>query len=122
MVKLVRSAANKLTTLVKGNRILMIVCVFLVMGFAVTLINYLQNKTLERFVSAIDRSGQELTTGQHGSLHKDCVHVNNDGNHHLCNHVHTSNALDNATALVDAGYDNNAGYTVNDTTGELIPN
>ena len=122
MVKSVRSAANKLTTLVKGNRILMIVCVFLVMGFAVTLINYLQNKTLERFVSAIGRSGQELTTGQHGSLHKECVHVNNDGNHHLCNHVHNSNALDNATALVDAGYDNNAGYTVNDTTGELIPN
>ena len=121
MVKQAKAVANKLAKLVKSNRILMIVCVFLVMGLAITLINYLQSKTLERFASAINLSNStDLEGGAHGSKHKDCKHINDDGNHHLCGHVHGSNAVEAATALQGTnGYTTNAGYTINNETNPI---
>ena len=125
MVKQVKSAANKLAKLVKSNRILMIVCVFLVMGLAITLINYLQNKTLERFASAytLTETTEELNAGNHGSKHMKCDHKNDTSDHHhLCGHVHGSNAVNEAKKLVNGSYGtyNNAqGYTVNGETGSL---
>ena len=44
-----KEALNKVAKALKNNRILMIVCVFVVMGLAVALIQFLQEKTLERF-------------------------------------------------------------------------
>ena len=126
MAKQAKSVANKLAKLVKSNRILMIVCVFLVMGLAITLINYLQNKTLERFESAytLNETAVELSAGLHGSKHVDCDHINSDGVHHVCGHVHDSDAATEAKKLVNGSYgayNNTLGYTVNNDTKALSP-
>ena len=124
MVKQARAAAKKVANLVKSNRILMIVCVFLVMGLAITLINYLQNKTLERFASAmtLNETPLELEGGAHGSKHQDCKHINDAGVHHLCGHVHDADAVAAAQALqATNGYTNTAGYNIDSVTKELIP-
>ena len=78
-----KESLNKVAKVLKNNRILMIVCVFVVMGLAVALIQFLQEKTLERFTSAytIANTPSELTGGEHGELHAGgCVHVNEQGN------------------------------------------
>jgi len=87
-----KEALNKVAKALKNNRILMIVCVFVVMGLAVALIQFLQEKTLERFTSAwtVETQGgtSELTEGEHGELHADgCIHDNTDGKH-TCGHAH----------------------------------
>jgi hypothetical protein len=46
---MVKDVLNTVAKALKNNRILMIVCVFVVMGLAVVLIQFLQEKTLERF-------------------------------------------------------------------------
>lgn len=98
----------------KNNRILMIASVFIVMGVSVALIQFLQEKTLERFTSAYKTSNRtELSEGEHGLLHADCDHINEDGNHHTCGHAHTKEAASDAAA---AGLKNNVNntYTVNE--------
>jgi hypothetical protein len=52
MVKEAKKVVGNLAKVMKSNRILMIVCVFVVMGLAVALIQFLQDKTLERFANA----------------------------------------------------------------------
>lgn len=110
-----KEALNKVAKALKNNRILMIVCVFVVMGLAVALIQFLQEKTLERFTSAYKVSNStELSGGAHGALHAGgCDHVNNDGVHHTCGHAHTENT---AGILKTAGLNNNSNsvYTVNE--------
>ena len=113
---MVKNSLNKVAKALKNNRILMIVCVFVVMGLAVALIQFLQEKTLERFTSAytIANTPSELSGGAHGALHGDgCVHVNDQGNHHTCGHAHTENT---AGILKTAGLNNNSNsvYTVNE--------
>ena len=92
MVKSVSSASKNLIRSVKNNRVLMLVCMFAVMGFAVVVINYLQRKTLERFTDVVsaykEETGSELDAHQHGSLHKDCAHDTNGS----CGHTHTEAA------------------------------
>lgn len=65
-----KEALNKVAKALKNNRILMIVCVFVVMGLAVGLIQFLQEKTLERFTSAYalnnNNDPSALTEGEHG--------------------------------------------------------
>ena len=107
-----KDALNKVAKALKNNRILMIVCVFVVMGLAVALIQFLQEKTLERFTSAyaLNNDMTGLTGGGHGELHAGCVHDNTDGKH-TCGHAHTE---ETAEILKTAGL-NNAGnnkYTV----------
>ena len=108
---MVKQTVNKLAKALKSNRILMIVCVFVVMGLAVALIQFLQEKTLERFTSAFKMNGTTLDEAQHGVLHAECNHKNTDGTKHTCGHAHTANAA-TAAADVDLG-NNNAVYTVN---------
>lgn len=113
-----KESLNKVAKALKTNRILMIVCVFVVMGLAVALIQFLQEKTLERFTSAYALNSinepTELNGGAHGELHvKDngtpCVHDNTDGTH-TCGHAHTENR---AKELIAAGYGtSNAAYTM----------
>ena len=88
-----KEALNKVAKALKNNRILMIVCVFVVMGLAVALIQFLQEKTLERFTSAysINTEPSELSGGAHGELHAGgCIHDNTDGKH-TCGHAHGAN-------------------------------
>ena len=110
-----KEALNKVAKALKNNRILMIVCVFIVMGLAVALIQFLQEKTLERFTSAyaLNNSITELTGGEHGKLHDGCVHDNTDGKH-TCGHAHGANE---AQKLKNEGLNNaaNSLYTVNNT-------
>jgi hypothetical protein len=110
-----KESLNKIAKAVKNNRILMIVCVFVVMGLAVALIQFLQEKTLERFTSAYRVSNSEkLSGGTHGTLHGDgCVHVNEQGYHHTCGHAHTKKA---AEILKTAEFNNNSNseYTINE--------
>lgn len=128
MVKQAKVVANKLAKSVQSNRILMIVCVFIVMGLAVALINYLQNKTLERFTQqVVDLSDlSELTTAEHGNDHKDCAHQNEDGRRHFCGHCHTPGCAEAHTQFTTKyqsetgkAYSNNTGYYIDDTTRGL---
>lgn len=122
MVKSVKKGVSSIAKSIARNRILMIVCVFVVMGLAVGLINYLQKKTIERFASAYvydsnDGSTTELDEGtKHGNLHKDCKHVNNEGYHHTCGHAHTEDAAELAAEI------GSRRYKINDTTKELVNN
>ena len=131
MVKQAKVVANKLAKSVQSNRILMIVCVFIVMGLAVALINYLQNKTLERFtqqvVDLVDLTNPELDTAAHGNRHKECKHQNEDGKRHFCGHCHTPGCAEAHTKFTtkyqsETGevYNNeNTGYYVDETTREI---
>ena len=107
-----KEALNKVAKALKNNRILMIICVFVVMGLAVALIQFLQEKTLERFTSAyaLNNDITELTGGAHGELHADgCIHDNTNGTH-TCGHAHNENR---ATELRAKGYtETNASFTV----------
>jgi hypothetical protein len=108
-----KEALNKIAKAIKSNRILMIVCVFFVMGVSVALIQFLQEKTLERFSAyTIANSPSELTGGKHGEKHAGCAHLNNNNGHHTCGHAHTENT---AETLKTAGLNNNTNseYTVN---------
>ena len=112
---------NKVAKALKNNRILMIVCVFVVMGLAVALIQFLQEKTLERFTSAYalnNNNPSVLTGGEHGEYHANgCVHDNTDGTH-TCGHAHNENR---AKELRAKGYDTtNAVYTV--ANNGTVPN
>jgi flagellar biosynthesis/type III secretory pathway M-ring protein FliF/YscJ len=49
MINNIKSVVNNVTNAIKNNRILMIMCVFIIMGLAVALINYLQSRTIEMF-------------------------------------------------------------------------
>lgn len=105
--------ANLLKKL-KNNRILMIACVFIVMGVSVALIQFLQEKTLEKFASAYKTSNRtELSEGEHGLLHADCDHINEDGSSHTCGHAHTEDAASDAAAAGLTNNENNQ-YTVNE--------
>jgi ABC-type nickel/cobalt efflux system permease component RcnA len=104
---MVKQVVDKLAKALKSNRILMIICVFVVMGLAVTLIQFVQQKTLERFTSAYKTSNSTVLEGtEHGELHADgCLHEENtDGYRHTCGHAHTENA---ATAAGDADLTSN---------------
>lgn len=109
-----KEALNKVAKALKNNRILMIVCVFVVMGLAVALIQFLQEKTLERFTGAYalnnNNNPSELSGGAHGKLHAGgCIHDNTDGTH-TCGHAHNENR---AKELIAKGYtETNASYTV----------
>lgn len=131
MVKQAKVVANKLAKSVQSNRILMIVCVFIVMGLAVALINYLQNKTLERFTQQVvdlDADGYpELTTAKHGNRHKDCKHQNEDGKRHFCGHCHTPGCAEahlqfttKYQSETGKAYNNeNTGYYIDENTREI---
>ena len=109
-----KEALNKVAKALKNNRILMIVCVFVVMGLAVALIQFLQEKTLERFTSAYalnnNTNPTALTGGEHGEYHANgCVHDTEDGTH-TCGHAHNENR---AKELREKGYDTtNSVYTM----------
>ena len=108
-----KEALNKVAKALKNNHILMIVCVFVVMGLAVALIQFLQEKTLERFTGYALNNNTEptaLTGGEHGELHANgCVHDTEEGTH-TCGHAHNENR---ATELRAKGYDTtNAVYTM----------
>ena len=110
-----KEALNKVAKALKNNRILMIVCVFVVMGLAVALIQFLQEKTLERFTSAysINTEPSELSGGAHGELHAGgCIHDNTDGKH-TCGHAHGENE---AKKLKNEDFNDpiNSVYTVNE--------
>lgn len=127
MVKEAKKVVGNLAKVMKSNRILMIVCVFVVMGLAVALIQFLQDKTLERFANATaytiaEESPVELELAVHGNRHKSCEHVNDEGVHHTCGHAHTSNAAKKAAKDGLVNGDNataNVAFNVNDETGEL---
>jgi hypothetical protein len=112
MVKTVKAAVGQVSKVLKNNRILMIVCVFVVMGLAVGLINYLQRQTLERFYVAYKLDGAtELTQDELKNLHADCKH--DQGSHFkTCGHVHAKDA-DAAKAVAAAAGSTNE-YTVTD--------
>jgi hypothetical protein len=118
-----KETLNIIAKAIKSNRILMIVCVFVVMGLAVMLIQFLQEKTLERFTSAytIASTPAELSEGEHGEKHAaECVHLNNEGGHHTCGHAHTENTAGilNTAGLIS---ETNNTYTVANT-GSLSAN
>ena len=127
MVKEAKKVVGNLAKVMKSNRILMIVCVFVVMGLAVALIQFLQDKTLERFANATaytiaEESPGELELAVHGNRHQSCKHVNNEGIHHTCGHAHTSNAAKKAAedGLVnESNATANVAFNVNEETGEL---
>ena len=85
----------------------MIVCVFIVMGLSVTLINYLQSRTIEMF-SAFTENG-EIDEQAHGELHKDCDHINDNGYHRTCGHGH-----DEAGAAIAAELGDELVYQIGD--------
>ena len=88
---MVKSVARDLSKAVKSNRILMIVCAFVVMGAAVVLINHLQRKTLENFAVSAYAEDAELNEAAHGELHADCQHGTH-GSQGQCGHAHTAAA------------------------------
>ena len=108
-----KEALNKVAKALKNNHILMIICVFVVMGLAVALIQFLQEKTLERFTSAyaLNNSTTVLNGGAHGEYHANgCVHDDANGTTHTCGHAHNENR---AKELIAKGYDTtNAVYTM----------
>ena len=98
---MVNKTINTLEKVIKKNHILMIICIFLVMGLAVTLIQFLQEKTFEKFTTTttdtsniesaykiLQNATESLNPIEHGELHKNCVHIDNNGKLHTCGHVH----------------------------------
>ena len=101
MVKEAKKVVGNLAKVMKSNRILMIVCVFVVMGLAVALIQFLQNKTLERFETMYTVNANGNITGveelaKHGDNHTNCEHKNDLGISHTCGHFHSEKAAKNA--------------------------
>lgn len=129
MVKEAKKVVGNLAKVMKSNRILMIVCVFVVMGLAVALIQFLQNKTLERFetmytIAANDEIEAVEELGKHGNTHSNgCVHKNNLGVSHTCGHAHSEKAAKKAynEDLVDATNPTaDVSYIVDPTTSEIL--
>ena len=110
-----KESLNKVARALKTNRILMIVCVFVVMGLAVALIQFLQEKTLERFTSAyaLNNSMTELDGGAHGEYHANgCVHDHANGTKHTCGHAHNANRADQLKAISGLSGTDNQAYNI----------
>lgn len=106
MTNKVKSTINNVAKAIKNNRILMIVCVFIVMGLSVALINYLQDQTIEMFSAYItnnDGNVTELDEQEHGELHTVCKHIDGDL-HSTCGHGHNKDGALLANAVGDKKY------------------
>ena len=80
-----------------------ILLIFYVLGLLIVFVNNYTNYggihnvtdlIIEHFDSAFvydDGETDLLDEQQHGKLHKDCAHVNDDGYGHMCGHVHKDN-------------------------------
>jgi hypothetical protein len=107
MANKVKSAVSNVAKAIKNNRILMIVCVFIVMGLAVALINYLQDRTIEMFSAYIandDGNLTELSEQEHGDLHANCKHIDDDLHSTCGGHGHDEDGALLATAVGDKKY------------------
>ena len=72
MANKIKSTVSNIAKAIKNNRILMIVCVLIVMGLSVALINYLQDQTIEMFsayIASYDVNVTELDEQEQCGLH-----------------------------------------------------
>jgi hypothetical protein len=107
MVNKIKSTVSNIAKAIKNNRILMIVCVFIVMGLSIALINYLQEQTIEMFSAYIandDNNITELDENAHGVLHVNCKHVDNELHSTCGGHGHNKDGALLAKTVGDTKY------------------
>jgi hypothetical protein len=116
------------------KRIFVIILIFAILGlFTACVNNYthyrgihnITDLVVENFDSAYvydDGEVDSLDRQEHGELHKDCVHVNDDGYGHTCGHTHIGseeNAI-TAYAIGDTPFKVEDDGTIVDEDGDLI--
>jgi hypothetical protein len=95
------------------KRIFVIILIFASLGLFIACVNNYTNYSgisnitdlvIENFDSAYVYNGEvdSLDRQEHGELHKDCIHVNDDGYGHTCGHTHIGSE-ENAIAAYAIG-------------------